>query len=654
MNISVWKIVPVFLAIIIPLSAVGNQRDYSLKDTTLVIAMLDQSKAHRSGQLDSAIYYAEQALQLSQRINYARGEGLSLHYIGGAYFFLGDYEKAEAYENKAVAFSEQHNLPEALAQAYNALALIYQVKVNYPLSIHYFLEALKLEERKPDNYRRIVSVRINLTNIYRLMGDYASAQECARKAWLALKKLPDEQYLRASLATAQGMIFMDRKIYQEAMGYFEQADSLFNSIGNTYDIIIASNNVGVCHLRLDDPRAAAPYLEKTYALAREFKSQEVMVMAMSNLADLRIQQQRVQEGISLSLEALALSKKNQIVQHYAEIYGNLQRAYAVQGDYRTSNRYLQLAYELNDSIKSSEISNAIRKSAESYEVWKKQEELNRVTNEANLKETQLQKEKNFRIFLTILITLLLVIIGFAWYSYRVKSKLSKRLKEQNTKINNQNSVIESVNAELQEKALKLQTNPHFIFNCLNSIQYLIVNDNSKRAVEYHTKFSVYLRKVLEYADMNKISLREEINLLTIYLELESLRLGESFSFTIENTYPDTESPLIPPLLLQPLVENALVHGLSNKPGDKQVTIVFSQDHTRLICTITDNGVGRKASAARKSRPGHHSKGISLTRHRLTLVNKEVNENDIQIIDRVDNTGQALGTTLIISFLTEDE
>lgn len=201
-------------------------------------------------------------------------------------------------------------------------------------------------------------------------------------------------------------------------------------------------------------------------------------------------------------------------------------------------------------------------------------------------------------------------------------------------------------------AFRAQMNPHFIFNSLNSIQYLIANNNGTGANNYLIKFSRLIRSVLESTFEEKVILDEEIKLLKTYLVLESLRFDNGFTYTIEvddtlNIY-QVEVPL---LIIQPFVENAIVHGLLRKErGPKELGVYFKEDEVMLICQIIDNGIGRKAAG--KLQKAHllkrKSRGLEIAYNRLITLFPEVKEDEfIHINDLYDQNNHPIGTEVTI-------
>ncbi len=171
----------------------------------------------------------------------------------------------------------------------------------------------------------------------------------------------------------------------------------------------------------------------------------------------------------------------------------------------------------------------------------------------------------------------------------------------------------------QLTALKAQMNPHFMYNALNSIQDLVLQQDVKNATLYLGKFSRLMRKVLEASGKEEITLGDEIELLGLYLELEKLRMGDQFTYAITRGRDVDDNIRIPSMILQPFVENALKHGLLHLKGDKLLTIDFSLEND-LICTVTDNGIGREKSALIRRRQEHPSFATEATEKRIDLLN----------------------------------
>jgi ligand-binding sensor domain-containing protein len=202
----------------------------------------------------------------------------------------------------------------------------------------------------------------------------------------------------------------------------------------------------------------------------------------------------------------------------------------------------------------------------------------------------------------------------------------------------------------QLTALKSQMNPHFMFNALNSIQDLVLRNDSKNSNIYLSKFSNLMRKILDASDKEYISLQNELDILNLYLDLEKLRFGNDFSFiiTVDNTI-DPYYIQLPSMIIQPFIENALKHGLLHKKGNKKLEIIFTLNDV-LICEIIDNGIGRKHANEIKLRQANTTTSFATeaTEKRIDLLNSYSNVNyAFTIIDLMQEDKPA-GTKVILT------
>jgi ligand-binding sensor domain-containing protein len=215
------------------------------------------------------------------------------------------------------------------------------------------------------------------------------------------------------------------------------------------------------------------------------------------------------------------------------------------------------------------------------------------------------------------------------------------------------SFVKRIN-ELEQLSRKAQMNPHFIFNSLNSIQQYVMDADITGANKFISGFARLIRQTLDFSSRPEISLEEELDYLTNYLDIEKTRLENAFSLSV---YVDkTVQPAdyyIPPMILQPFVENSVRHGLRfrrDKNGKISITVKREGDH--LVCILKDNGIGRKAAMQYKSISpiNYQSKGLSLTADRIAMFNREHEQKISMFIDDLeDEAGQALGTRVTISF-----
>ncbi|MBN2892245.1 MAG: histidine kinase [Bacteroidales bacterium] len=264
-----------------------------------------------------------------------------------------------------------------------------------------------------------------------------------------------------------------------------------------------------------------------------------------------------------------------------------------------------------------------------------------VWNEQPLKVSFKIKNKfTNTIFFYALMFILFAILVFAAITYRF-SILQKDLK------------LKRRMMRAEQKALRSQMNPHFIFNALNSIRRYILENDSDNADFYLTSFATLMRKVLDNSKQEFISLEEEINTLKLYLELEKMRFDDSFTFQIEID-EDLRISLfnVPPMVIQPILENAVWHGLAPLQKNGLLKLAFKKEtDNSMICIVEDNGIGReKAAEIAERRKGHQSTGVKNLEERLNLLNSVGVVNiDYKVLDLFDASGNATGTKVELKF-----
>ncbi|MCU0369931.1 MAG: histidine kinase [Bacteroidales bacterium] len=244
----------------------------------------------------------------------------------------------------------------------------------------------------------------------------------------------------------------------------------------------------------------------------------------------------------------------------------------------------------------------------------------------------------FRIsFLLVSVALLWSIIVLRINNIRKKHEVEKKM-----------LTIEKQVFELEQKALRLQMNPHFIFNSLNAIQNFVLANDTDKAVNYLAKFSHLMRMILANSTASLITLKDELNALTYYMDLEKLRFDDKFDYKIiREPAVDEEFVEIPPMLFQPFVENAIIHGLVNSPNPGFLEISVRQVKPGiLLCAIRDNGIGREKAIELRNKSGikRQPKGMTITRERIEIFNNQNRKNfSVKVTDLKDQNGEPAGT-----------
>ena len=324
------------------------------------------------------------------------------------------------------------------------------------------------------------------------------------------------------------------------------------------------------------------------------------------LGEFYLEENQLDEALLNTNKALTLATEINVLEQKAVSEKLLSEIYTKKGNSNLALEHFQKYSVAKDSLTNEE---NIRKSVEAsmnYEFEKKE----LLQKEENDKRELLLKEEaksaKLKLIFGALIALLLFGIGFLIYN---RTQLKKTL------------TLQKELAEYEQKALHLQMNPHFVFNCLGSISSFIVQNGTDSAIKYLSKFSKLMRLTLEYSKESLIPIDKEIEGLQNYLELEQLRFNHKFNFNILKSTEIEDDVALPPLLIQPFVENAIIHGVIPKKEMGNITIDFSIKDDSLICTILDDGIGINQSKLNKENSvvAHKSMALDIITKRLEMI-----------------------------------
>lgn len=286
-----------------------------------------------------------------------------------------------------------------------------------------------------------------------------------------------------------------------------------------------------------------------------------------------------QEGLKIAEKIGALELIRWAYYNYSQIHkeiGNNNKAYTA----------ITKSMELQDSIYS-EIKNEYRFEEENYIRRQKEIENISLVKENDLKQLKIEN-KDRLLMISLFVTGLILLTIFLFYqAYRARQTNERILQQQHTMI------LENQSKDWELTALRAQMNPHFIFNALSSIKSCILENNNKQADYYLSKFAKLMRLILDNSSQNFVSLEKEIQLLESYIELEQLRFENKFTYTSDiETEISSMEIFIPSMIIQPFVENAIVHGFLHKDGKCNLQINVRQHEKSLLVIIEDNGIGR--------------------------------------------------------------
>ncbi len=353
------------------------------------------------------------------------------------------------------------------------------------------------------------------------------------------------------------------------------------------------------------------------------------------IGDIFYEQGKWNEALVNTNKSLALAKELDVLDQVQIAEKRLSEIYEKLNQPQEALAHFKLYNIAKDSISNNEnVRNSVR--AEMNFEFDKKEALQK--KEQEKREVIYSEEaKRHQQQIVFVILFILLAFGIVFLIYN-RLQLKKTL------------TLQKELAEYEQKALHLQMNPHFVFNCLGSISSFIVQNGTDSAIKYLSKFSKLMRLTLEYSKESLIPIDKEIESLQNYLELEQLRFNNKFNFSIIKSQEIEDDMALPPLLLQPFVENAIIHGVIPKKEMGSIAIRFEIEKESLLCTVEDSGIGFQQSKAQKenSVAAHKSMALDITKKRLEMIESVTRQKANVTMDEVKNEqGEIVGTKVTL-------
>jgi tetratricopeptide (TPR) repeat protein len=604
------------------------------EDSTKVQHLNKLSNAYCDlGEMKKALDCARSASVLSQKISYPQGFARANSNMAFAYYMQADYTNALNYYSKSLDITQQLGNKSGAASIISNMGLIYDAQGKLPDALAYFLKALKLAEEANDK-KLIATCTGNIGDAYLYQEDYNQALTYFQKSYKLYQDIGSKSGETYNLECI-GNVYFKKRDYPKALDYYSRALKISEEINDKRSISSALGNIGRVYAADSNYKQAMNNFNSVLKQSEKMGNQAEVAKYVYNIGQVYLDQKKYKDAekyITKSVKiADSIDYKNvadEGTERLSELYaqtGQWEKAYASYKKYTASK----------DSLMNEEKSKQVGKLEAKYE-YDKQLTL----QQADAEKTKAladaaSKKQRLIIFLfaavAASIALIALLVFRLWRTTR-KEKLN----------------VEKQKIAMELKALRAQMNPHFIFNAINSIQHFILNNDSKAAHLHLTRFSQLIRKVLENSRFESIPLAEEIKMLELYLELESLRFSSKFNYKISiDKSIDAEHILISPLIIQPFVENAIWHGLMHlKERQGELLIGFEKINGSLKCTINDNGIGRKRSMELKKGTSHESMGLSIAKERLQIVNMlNKAKTSVNLIDKTNNDGTPSGTVV---------
>ena len=585
------------------------------------------------GELRKSVSYYKKAIRIEEEIG-SNNLSASLLNLGSTYSDLGEFGEALSYLNKALSIAKADENEQRIAYSLNNLGTVYMDQGNYPLALEHLKKSLYIHEKLGDSLG-IANNLVNMGTIYKTQKYYDKAMSYYEKS-LEINKRINRKRGISSLLNDIGTIHEENGDYRSALDHYVDALRMSKQIGTKSDIPDILNNIGKVYLALKDYRTANQYFTEAKKNGVEIENKQALCEAYIGLSKTYANQKEYNSALSNALKAKKISNKFGFFDYQKEASEILSKIYKAIGNYKDALENHQQFKILNDSLFNKENIEKITQLEYEYKY-------KRALDSASIKELQLTKtitatnkdlEKSKQNYLWAIIGVLLVSILLGSIIFYQKFN--------NIKSKNQNIVTE-------QKLLRSQMTPHFIFNSLSVIQGMILNKEEKKSVSYLSKFSKLLRIILENSRNKTVLLAQELIAIENYLSLHNLE-NEAYQYTVlVDDEIDTSLVKIPPMLIQPFVENAIEHAFVNQRENKKIEVNLKYIDSKLVCAVTDNGIGIDAQKETKKN-GKKSLATTITSERLKILSKDFKmKGSVSIDDRKKYNDKGTIVTLVIPY-----
>lgn len=574
------------------------------------------------------------AVKANETNNYA-AEGFAYNFLGISYRNASFYEKSIEFHKTAFDLAQKAEDIDLQVVSLNMIGVAYRRMDLVKPALDYHTRALDLANSvktlTPQLEASIAVSQNSIGNIYLALKQYELAINQFKKS------LRIEEQLNQKLGLA--INYHNIGYAQEALGRLDEAFKNYslslafnNEINSDVGRVICYNSIGSLDIKLGRLTEAKENIEKAILKAKEIGDQFYIASSCVNLGWVEFELGNLNASEHHLTEGLDIATKFNLTSSSVEANKKLSDLYQAQGNFEQALLHYKTSIELENSITNERNFQYVNDIVLEYE------------NEVKNKQIQLLADRNEELIrnqklyvLAIFSMLLLAIIIIAL--------------NRNRQLRQEKQIL-----TLEQDMLRSQMNPHFIFNSLNSIKLYIINNDKEKAVYYLNKFAKLIRKILVASTEKHISLEEELETMTLYLNIENIRFSNQINFDISaEDHINLANVKVPSLILQPFLENALWHGLSSKENDKKISInVKKIGKNHIAIAITDNGIGRVESEKinKDKSLKRKSVGIELTKARLANFTKQfTSDYKLTITDLYDDAQKATGTMVVLDIPT---
>ncbi|MGI9543530.1 MAG: tetratricopeptide repeat protein [Cyclobacteriaceae bacterium] len=612
------------------------------KDTNKVSLYQALSHSLVRSESNASRMYADSMLALAKEIGFEKGQFQAYYQLGLVDRFAGNYKEAMGHFTNCYEYHLQNGDSLDLARSLFQMGILHDYLGNYDKSLASFLQTSKIYEEQNDTYG-VASTKNSIGVIYMQLGKNDLALTSFEEAIKLHETLNKETDMAIGLRNT-GTIYVQQQKFDQAIERFTKSKEVHQKVGNKWGVASNLLSLGEVNNLQKKYVEAVVYFKEAIGIYRELSRKKEVIGCSNKLAQSYLDQRLPDKAIPYLQESVKVSQAIESKPYLQESLLLLSDAYAQKRDYNSAYAFHKQYTKAKDSILTVENSRHINELQTKYETEKKEQAIVILGKEKELQQAETKRQATLKKASLGGLAFVILLAGFVLYTFWQRLKNQKLLATKDAELNKEN--FQKQVSQLEMKALRAQMNPHFIFNSMNSINSMILVDDTENASRYLTKFSKLVRLILENSENSTVSLKDELEMLETYIQLEAKRFeGKiNYQFSIDPEI-DQETTKLPSMVLQPFIENAIWHGLRHKQDEGVLKIILKEQGDQLKCVIEDNGIGREKALALKEKKLHKHKpmGLKLTEERLKLLNKSELKKLINFTDLKDKTDRALGT-----------
>ncbi|MCJ8291993.1 MAG: tetratricopeptide repeat protein [Crocinitomicaceae bacterium] len=560
---------------------------------------------YMKGDFDKALISFKKCLETDEKYNQSDNTEC-LNNIGSIYGQKAEYDKAIYYFKKVLRLQLKSG-DKHINSAYNNLGVVYDSKGNWIKSLEYYQKANKIEKKEGYEEEMIVSymnmgrIYFNQENFKKALSQYSKSKEIAIK-------YSNKGKLIQSLAY-EGIIYYEHGDYTKSIRTQEEVIRIGKEIGAKQTVSFALNNLGDVLLNSNSiDRALACYLEAK-DIKKEIGDAIGLLKSYAGIAEVYIVRKQWDNALISALKGKELADKNGNLASQFHLYKLLGEIYEEKGNFKQAHHHFMKYSIFKDSLYNQK---NVRKLAQleyehMYSDSLESSTQRELTLSNRVKQADLESVKSEQFILWLIIGFMSIVL--------IAVLIIAFLLVRNTRTKYKNIAIE-------QKLLRTQMTPHFLFNSMGIIQGMILNGAYQKSLDYLSHFSKLLRLTLENSRNKTVSLEKELEAIGSYVSLQNITSKQPYNCQIHlDSNTDPKKILLPPMLIQPFVENAIEHGFNEYMDDKHIDITIQFNEGDLVCVITDNGVGIDQTVSRKTTT-KTSMSTQITKDRLKLLAAE--------------------------------